>query len=115
MGCQVSIATNGAEAVANCLTKFFDLILMDYHLPEMDGVQATKIIRNRMKDRHVPIIAMSASVLDEDRALFHEAGMDGLVTKPIRLEEIERVITNHVLNKNGNTDTSSRITPSPNP
>ena len=115
MGCQVSIATNGAEAVANCLTKYFDLIFMDYHLPEMDGVQATKIIRNRMKDRHVPIIAMSASVLDEDRALFHEAGMDGLVTKPIRLEEIERAITNHVLNKNGNTDTSSRITPSPNP
>jgi len=81
----------------------------------MDGVQATKIIRDRMKDRHVPIIAMSASVLDEDRALFQEAGMDGLVTKPIRREEIERAITNYAVKKNGAAGTSSRITPSPNP
>jgi CheY-like chemotaxis protein len=103
LGCHVTIATSGTEAVATCLSNPFDLVFMDYHLPEMDGVQATRIIRDRLKDKHVPILAMSASVLDADRKLFGEAGMDGIITKPIRLEDIERAITRYVLNTDGSS------------
>ncbi|MBA3697467.1 MAG: response regulator [Planctomycetes bacterium] len=89
LGCRVTVATTGAEAVKCCLTEVFDVVFMDYHLPEMDGVVATRIIRQREGARRTPILAMSASVLDQDRQLFKDAGMDGILAKPMRLEEIE--------------------------
>jgi CheY-like chemotaxis protein len=92
LGCKVTLATNGAEAVSHCLTEAFDVVFMDFHLPEMDGVAATRIIRHRESGRRTPIMAMSASVLDQDRKLFMEAGMDGVIAKPIRLEEIEAAV-----------------------
>ena len=92
LGCKVTLATNGAEAVTHCLTEVFDVVFMDFHLPEMDGVAATRIIRHREAGRRTPIMAMSASVLDQDRKLFMDAGMDGVIAKPIRLEEIEAAV-----------------------
>jgi len=92
LGCTVTLATTGGEAVRHCLTEAFDVVFMDFHLPEMDGVAATRIIRNRERGRRTPILAMSASVLDHDRALFMESGMDGVLAKPMRLEEIEAAV-----------------------
>ncbi len=92
LGCEVLIAVTGGEAVAMCLGGNFDLVLMDYHLPEMDGVIATRLIRNRERDRRTPILAMSASVMDQDRVLFQEAGMDGFLAKPMRLDELKTAV-----------------------
>ncbi len=103
LGCQVVIAITGGEAVALCLGGAFDLVFMDYHLPEMDGVVATRLIRNRERDRRTPILAMSASVLDHDRALFKEAGMDGFLGKPVRIEEIEAAVSKWAVARPGST------------
>ena len=92
LGCEVVIAITGGEAVALCLGGVFDLVFMDYHLPEMDGVVATRLIRNRERERRTPILAMSASVLDHDQVLFQQAGMDGFLGKPMRIEEIEAAV-----------------------
>jgi PAS domain S-box-containing protein len=92
LGCKVTLATTGAEAVSRCLNEAFDVVFMDFHLPEMDGVVATRIIRQRESGRRTPILAMSASVLDQDRKLFIEAGMDGVLAKPLKLEEIETAV-----------------------
>lgn len=64
----------------------FDLVLMDIHMPEMDGITATKIIRASEEEKgsvHVPVIAVTASLTEEDQEICLEAGMDGIVGKPI--------------------------------
>jgi CheY-like chemotaxis protein len=75
-----------------CLANVYDVVFMDYHLPELDGASATRIIRNRESGRRTPILAMTASVLDQDHQLFRDSGMDGVIAKPIRLEEIEAAV-----------------------
>jgi CheY-like chemotaxis protein len=87
------IAGNGREALATLYEPGaveFDLILMDVQMPEMDGFEATGIIRAREKTSgaHLPIIAMTAHAMkgDEERCL--AAGMDGYVSKPIQVEQL---------------------------
>jgi CheY-like chemotaxis protein len=92
LGCEVVTTASGSEAIDLCLDGGFALVLMDYHLPGLDGASAVRAIRAREQGRRVPIMAMSASVLDQDRALFKECGMDGLITKPIRGEDIEAAL-----------------------
>ncbi|MCG6141013.1 MHYT domain-containing protein [Leptospira mtsangambouensis] len=99
-GHEVEIARNGKEALDLFLTKPFDLILMDIQMPEMDGLEATRQIRTYEKkgSSRIPIIALSASVFDEDKISAKNAGMDGFVSKPIDLQdlfsEIEKVFGN---------------------
>jgi PAS domain S-box-containing protein len=92
LGCQVTLATNGSQAVTLCLGNAYDVVFMDYHLPELDGVSATRIIRNRESGRRTPILALTASVLEQDHKLFIDSGMDGVIAKPTRLEEIEAAV-----------------------
>jgi CheY-like chemotaxis protein len=89
-GHSVLVANNGKEAVAANKAEAFDLILMDVQMPEMDGLQATELVRaqERQTGRHTPIIAMTAHALKGDRERCLEAGMDGYVAKPIRLNEL---------------------------
>jgi CheY-like chemotaxis protein len=89
-GHSVLVANNGKEAVAASKAQAFDLILMDVQMPEMDGLQATELVRaqERQTGRHTPIIAMTAHALKGDRERCLEAGMDGYVAKPIRLNEL---------------------------
>ncbi|TGK84811.1 PAS domain S-box protein [Leptospira bourretii] len=107
-GHEVEIARNGKEALDLFLTKPFDLILMDIQMPEMDGLEATRQIRayEKKDSSHIPIIALSASVFDEDKISAKNAGMDGFVSKPIDLQdlfsEIEKVFGN-TRNFTGNT------------
>jgi|GEM_PF-1165153 len=97
-GWQVSTAENGLEAIKKNKEQPFDLILMDIQMPELNGYEATKFIRqNEIKcGNHVPIIAMTAYAVKGDKEKCLAAGMDGYVSKPIRPDklyfEIEKVL-----------------------
>lgn len=89
-GCEVSVAVDGREALRYA-TADFDAILMDCHMPEVDGFQATAEIRERERStggRRVPIIALTASAMEGDRDRCLAAGMDDHISKPIDLDEL---------------------------
>ena len=93
LGCQVEVAENGLVALALWESRAFDLILMDCQMPEMDGYTATTEIRRRESARRrTPIVAMTASVLDEERRRCLECGMDDFIPKPWQPPEIQRVL-----------------------
>jgi CheY-like chemotaxis protein len=89
-GHSVHVAENGIEAVEAFKNHNFDLILMDVEMPEMDGLTASTRIREIEKEqpRRVPILAMTAHVMDSVRVQCMESGMDGYVSKPIQPEEL---------------------------
>jgi CheY-like chemotaxis protein len=89
-GHQVIAVENGALAVDITATERFDLVLMDVQMPVMDGLTATARIRSRERDSggHIPIIAVTAHALDEDRTRCLDAGMDDYVPKPIRTADL---------------------------
>ena len=89
-GHTVFVANNGKEAIAALAAHQFDLIIMDVQMPEMDGLEATAVIRAREKQTgtHVPIIAMTAHAMKGDRERCLAAGMDQYVAKPIRVKHL---------------------------
>jgi PAS domain S-box-containing protein len=95
-GHRVMLASNGREAVALTANgEPFDLIFMDVQMPEMDGFEATALIRENataIGRSHVPIIAMTAHAMKGDRERCIDAGMDGYISKPIRVSELLRTI-----------------------
>jgi len=94
MGHAVTLATDGYEAVAKSSQGPFDLIFMDVQMPRMDGLEATKRIRQAEKEigSRVPIIAMTARAMSGDREHCLHAGMDDFVSKPVSLKALERAI-----------------------
>ncbi|MCC9075025.1 response regulator [Litorilinea aerophila] len=89
MGYRADVAANGAEVLAALSRKSYDVILMDVHMPEVDGLEATRQIRTRLPGERQPyIIAMTASVLTSDREACLQAGMDDHVGKPVRLPDL---------------------------
>jgi two-component system sensor histidine kinase/response regulator len=98
MGHQVALAVNGREAVDMFQRQFFNLILMDIQMPIMSGVEATLKIRELEKgsSAHIPIVAMTAHAMAGDADRYLASGMDGYVSKPIRVEtlcsEINRLV-----------------------
>ncbi len=90
--CSVSIVDNGRKAVESFKAEKFDLILMDCFMPEMDGFEATKYIRNLEKEDKTPIIAFTANVLQGDREKCIVAGMDDYISKPIKQRDIENIL-----------------------
>ncbi len=86
----VDQAVNGEEAVNMVRTKNYDLVLMDIQMPVMDGVTATKIIRNSLAEpaRSVKILALTANVLQEDLIKYFDVGMDDYVAKPFQVDEL---------------------------
>jgi signal transduction histidine kinase/CheY-like chemotaxis protein len=94
MGHRITLATNGREAVEQWRQSDFDLILMDVQMPEMTGLQATVQIRQEeVIGAHIPIFAMTASAMSEDRDRCLAAGMDDFISKPVSSKAIEQVIT----------------------
>ena len=93
-GYRVVAAENGREAVDAYRRQSFDVILMDVQMPEMDGMEATATIRalERESGRHVPIVAMTAHAMKGDRERCMAAGMDDYVSKPMKPQELFRVI-----------------------
>jgi len=94
MGHRITLATNGLEAVEQWRQNDFDLILMDVQMPAMTGLQATAQIRQEeTQGAHIPIVAMTASAMTEDRDRCLAAGMDDFISKPVSSKSIEQVIT----------------------
>jgi signal transduction histidine kinase/CheY-like chemotaxis protein len=95
MGHRITLATNGREALEHWRQNDFDLILMDVQMPEMTGLQATMQIRREevALGRHLPIFAMTASAMSEDRERCLAAGMDDFISKPISSRIIQQLIT----------------------
>ncbi len=94
MGHSVTVANDGMEALSLMEAGVFDVVFMDIQMPLMDGITATREIREREKQthRHVPIIAMTAHAMKGDREKCLECGMDGYVSKPILRAQIEEAI-----------------------
>ena len=97
LGHRLTIAGNGAEALRWLKTRSFDLVLMDIQMPELDGINATKVIRSSDQAwRDIPIIAVTAHAAESQCDTYLAAGMDGFVPKPIRIDvlvsEMNRVI-----------------------
>ncbi|MHB8203376.1 MAG: response regulator [Desulfomonilaceae bacterium] len=94
LGHDVTLAANGKEAVERSENSEFDLILMDVQMPVMDGLEATRLIREREKqsDLHIPIIALTAHAMKGDRERCLEAGMDDYISKPINYPELMEAI-----------------------
>ena len=84
----VDVADNGEIAVAKSTAKQWDLILMDINMPIMDGIEATKLIRKNSTLNSIPIIALTANVLEIDRKLYASVGMNDYLSKPIRPEDL---------------------------
>jgi CheY-like chemotaxis protein len=89
-GHAVEIAEDGEQAVAMAEREPFDLVLMDVHMPKMDGLAAARAIRRRERgtDEHLPIIALTADAMKGDRERCLAAGMDAYVAKPIHKDEL---------------------------
>ncbi len=84
-------AHNGEEAIKKATASSYDMIFMDVNMPKMNGVDATKIIRLKVK-KHIPVIALTANALKGDKERFIEAGMDDYIAKPIEIKELQRVL-----------------------
>jgi CheY-like chemotaxis protein len=99
MGCEVTVANNGLEAVAAFAATDFDVVLMDIQMPEMGGIEATQAIREIEASQSrspTPVIAVTANALKGDRERYLAAGMNGYVSKPISVDtlksEIQRLL-----------------------
>jgi CheY-like chemotaxis protein len=99
LGCEVVIAGDGVQAVDKCNGNSFDLVLMDYQMPGIDGPEAARRIRDAERERgkeRVAIVALTANVGDEFKAHCTAAGMDDFVTKPMQRSDLQRVIDRFV-------------------
>lgn len=94
MGVSVVIANNGKEAVDMALSGNFNLILMDMQMPLLDGIEATKALRE--KNLKIPIIALTANTQNEDREKCQEAGCDDFLNKPIDKKLFYNIVGNHL-------------------
>jgi len=90
-GCDVDIVVNGEQALEVLRNSHYDLVLMDCQMPDMDGFEATRLFRSFEKDQglpRVPIVAVTASVLNDERAACLACGMDDVLAKPFKRKEL---------------------------
>jgi len=94
VGMEVDIAENGIEAIEMWIANDYRLILMDCQMPQMDGIQATKVIREEEQGtgEHTPIIALTANALESDKQKCFKAGMDAFLSKPFEATELISVL-----------------------
>ncbi|MDL2280189.1 response regulator, partial [Desulfovibrio sp. OttesenSCG-928-G11] len=94
LGAAVDVAEDGEQGLRAYLNKDYDLIFMDVRMPVMDGLEATRRIRSSVKRDagSVPIVAMTANAMQEDRQASREAGMNAHIAKPIDMDELQKVL-----------------------
>jgi signal transduction histidine kinase/CheY-like chemotaxis protein/HPt (histidine-containing phosphotransfer) domain-containing protein len=108
--CNVTESENGLEAVEILKTQNFDLILMDIQMPEMDGIEATKVIRKELK-LSTPIIALTANAFKTEIEKCKQAGMNDYVVKPFKETVLLQTIVKHTINKNGIPSLDNEVNP----
>lgn len=94
--CQVTVARDGLEALECLQREAFDAVLMDCQMPVMDGYEATRAIRQDVRWQQLPVIAMTANVMEGDREKCFAAGMNDFVPKPIMIEQLLTVLGHHL-------------------
>jgi CheY-like chemotaxis protein len=112
LGIAIHLVENGAEAVATWRAAPWDLVLMDIQMPTMDGITAARIIRELEAAEgrpRTPIIAVTANATADQAAQYLEAGMDGLVPKPIDFPQLVAAISGVIAAANENAPADSRV------
>lgn len=96
LGYHADLAANGEEAVQAMERRPYHVVFMDIHMPKMDGLEATRIIRGRRQFAEQPrIIALTAYCLDNSREMCIQAGMDGYISKPIAIKDLKTAINDY--------------------
>ncbi len=98
LGYRADVVANGIEALQALERQSYDVVLMDLRMPEMGGLEATRIIRERWPDNGPNIIAVTAYALQGDREMCLDAGMDDYISKPIKMEELAGVLSKYQTN-----------------
>lgn len=99
LGCEVESAENGLEALHMLENAHYEMVFMDINMPEMDGLTATRAIRSpqsRVRQRDIPIIAMTANALSGDDEACRLAGMDDYLSKPVNFERLSSIVSKYV-------------------
>ncbi|MGN8345540.1 response regulator [Pseudomonas sp. SMV71] len=92
LGCEVTVAAHGAEALGQLEQRVFDLVLMDCNMPVMDGYEASRQIRQSGRWPELPIVALTANAMPEERERCRASGMNDYLSKPFRREELAAVL-----------------------
>ena len=87
-GYQILTAEDAETGIPLIREHLPDLVLMDIHMPGIDGLEATRLLKNEDRTRHIPVIAVTARAMEGDREAILAAGCDGYTTKPIRYKEM---------------------------
>lgn len=96
LGCEVVLAENGSAAVEAYRSRKPDLVFMDVHMPDMDGVAATRLIRELDSSDQTPIIGLTADVFEDNHRKFVASGMNMVLTKPFTAEKLEKAILKYM-------------------
>ncbi|PZU95090.1 MAG: histidine kinase [Pseudanabaena sp.] len=102
LGYQADVVNNGQEVIKAIAEKVYDLILMDMQMPIMDGIEATRYIRNQEAESQshpIAIIAMTANSSEDDQLLCRNAGMNDYISKPIQIEKIKHILHHYEMQK----------------
>jgi two-component system sensor histidine kinase/response regulator len=103
LGYHADMVINGKEAIEHLEKKDYDLVLMDCQMPEMDGYEATRKIRDEsssVRNHKIPVIAMTANAMKGDREKCLEAGMDDYISKPVSIDKLADTIERYLHNGN---------------
>jgi len=99
-GCVADIANDGFEAIEKLTEHTYDIVLMDIQMPKMDGLEATRVIRNELGLFDLPIIGLSANAHDDDVKKAVASGMDNYITKPIEANTLFKTLWHHLAHQN---------------